>query len=335
MGAKRPQPRGHPVVLRPRNADLRAVTVFASRNSQSRARPTNDTSRGAVNADRQLPCLGSKGMSDCEHGCRETVAAEFEDCLAGGGTEDDCEAAADTSLDACLIEDCGEVPDGAEVEFCTYNLNLNFGDTFQIRDYVRTKGGEPVDWLQVFFTYTDAGASDPTTPEDWNLDAFNGGLPVTVGPSDAEPGTGNHGQGEYRIYIVRAGQAAFDDHMTIRVSDDRESQLEAAKYPVPCGTNADCDDGDSCTDDLCDAVTGRCGHEEIDCDDGNGCTTDSCDSASGCVHTVDAGAPRAMTPTRARQTTSAATTATALEQPQIVMMATIAQPIRAIPHRDV
>ena len=48
-----------------------------------------------------------------------------------------------------------------------------------------------------------------------------------------------------------------------------------------------CDDGNACTDDGCDDVTG-CSHEQKGCDDGNPCTTDSCNpddpDDDGCVH---------------------------------------------------
>jgi hypothetical protein len=118
-----------------------------------------------------------------------------------------------------------------EVEYCTYNLNLRYGEIFNIRDYVHVKaGGSPseVDWTQVSFTYTAAGANDPTTPTDWNLTNFNAGTSVTVLATDNEVGDGNHGQGEYRIYVVRNGVANFDDHMTIRVQTST-SDLSTAK----------------------------------------------------------------------------------------------------------
>ena len=45
---------------------------------------------------------------------------------------------------------------GPEVEYCTYNLLVKDGETFNIRDYVRYKDGEiesqPVNWSQVYFT---------------------------------------------------------------------------------------------------------------------------------------------------------------------------------------
>jgi hypothetical protein len=49
------------------------------------------------------------------------------------------------------------------------------------------------------------------------------------------------------------------------------------------GAPLDCDDGDACTTDSCDAILG-CLHETIVCDDGNGCTADSCDSVAGCLY---------------------------------------------------
>jgi hypothetical protein len=78
---------------------------------------------------------------------------------------------------------------------------------------------------------------------------------------------------------------------------------------VPGGP-LDCNDGDACTDDACDAITGCthtnntnacndgnactsndhctndvCAGTPIDCNDGNGCTDDGCDPATGCTHT--------------------------------------------------
>jgi hypothetical protein len=55
-----------------------------------------------------------------------------------------------------------------------------------------------------------------------------------------------------------------------------------------CRSNAECDDGNACTENLCDTMTGACGFRTIegcclrdgDCDDGNVCTTDSCDMAT-------------------------------------------------------
>lgn len=63
-----------------------------------------------------------------------------------------------------------------------------------------------------------------------------------------------------------------------------------------CVTDTDCDDGDACTTNLCDAVNGECGYRTIegccaaatDCDDGNPCTDDTC-GGSTCAHAPRAG----------------------------------------------
>lgn len=55
-----------------------------------------------------------------------------------------------------------------------------------------------------------------------------------------------------------------------------------------CSDASDCDDGDLCTTDQCDAGTGICGFVPITCDDGDDCTIDTCDSGSGaCVSDPD------------------------------------------------
>jgi len=49
-----------------------------------------------------------------------------------------------------------------------------------------------------------------------------------------------------------------------------------------------CDDGDLCTvDDVCDGID--CGGAPKDCDDGEPCTDDACDAVDGCFHTPAAG----------------------------------------------
>jgi hypothetical protein len=54
--------------------------------------------------------------------------------------------------------------------------------------------------------------------------------------------------------------------------------------PPECVSNAGCDDGNMCTNDICDVATGTCRWENTAaaCDDNNLCTVDSCDPAAGC-----------------------------------------------------
>jgi len=60
-----------------------------------------------------------------------------------------------------------------------------------------------------------------------------------------------------------------------------------------CVANADCNDGNVCTDDSCDTVTGACVHTDNSaaCDDANACTDDQCSPQSGaCLHVNNASA---------------------------------------------
>lgn len=51
------------------------------------------------------------------------------------------------------------------------------------------------------------------------------------------------------------------------------------------GPPPDCDDGDACTNDTCDAGLG-CVNTPVTCNDSNACTDDTCDPATGCVFTT-------------------------------------------------
>jgi len=57
----------------------------------------------------------------------------------------------------------------------------------------------------------------------------------------------------------------------------------AVGAPVVCGAPGECDDGDPCTDDICDSLTG-CRNLLRTCDDGIPCTMDTCHRARGCTH---------------------------------------------------
>jgi hypothetical protein len=48
----------------------------------------------------------------------------------------------------------------------------------------------------------------------------------------------------------------------------------------PCSANAECEDLNACTDDLCPSDV--CVHGTVNCGDGNDCTEDSCDAVQGC-----------------------------------------------------
>ena len=59
-----------------------------------------------------------------------------------------------------------------------------------------------------------------------------------------------------------------------------EIDVVDGKSDVRC---EDCDDGNACTADTCDPLTG-CSHTAVDCNDNDACTSDTCDPATGCSH---------------------------------------------------
>jgi hypothetical protein len=56
-----------------------------------------------------------------------------------------------------------------------------------------------------------------------------------------------------------------------------------------CREDSECDDGNLCTNDACDA-DGMCASEAVDCDDENSCTLDSCEASQGCLNLPNDGA---------------------------------------------
>jgi hypothetical protein len=58
-----------------------------------------------------------------------------------------------------------------------------------------------------------------------------------------------------------------------------------APFLTRCLGTLSCDDGNACTTDLCDLVSGACSHGVTVCDDVNPCTTDTCDPTLGCQFT--------------------------------------------------
>ncbi|NUN15709.1 MAG: carboxypeptidase regulatory-like domain-containing protein, partial [Myxococcales bacterium] len=61
-------------------------------------------------------------------------------------------------------------------------------------------------------------------------------------------------------------------------------QLDTPCPPPPCFSDAECEDNNACTTDVC-AFAAGCVNTPINCNDDNICTTDSCNSATGCVFT--------------------------------------------------
>jgi hypothetical protein len=92
------------------------------------------------------------------------------------------------------------------------------------------------------------------------LDLSSTGAPIEVGffRANSHPPTGG-GQGTQIVDL---------DNWQVRVLP-------------PCSGDGDCDDGDACTTDTCDA--GACRLVAVDCEDGDLCTADTC-TAGTCQH---------------------------------------------------
>lgn len=74
--------------------------------------------------------------------------------------------------------------------------------------------------------------------------------------------------------------------------DVQDNPIEVAadtdSGPPKCGSAADCDDKNACTEDKCDGASGKCSNpaklEGIPCDDSDACTTgEKCDGKGGCI----------------------------------------------------
>ncbi|MFH1531264.1 MAG: hypothetical protein ABIK09_11110 [Pseudomonadota bacterium] len=93
-----------------------------------------------------------------------------------------------------------------------------------------------------------------------------------------------------RFEVQDVGDSIYD---TASLIDDVRLVI-----PPPCLTDADCDDGELCTDDTCNPVTGSCSfaptsdccQANVQCDDQDPCTFDAC-VAGQCVNTVIPGMP--------------------------------------------
>src|SRR5438093_1200596 len=108
---------------------------------------------------------------------------------------------------------------------------------------------------------------------------------------DARESSAMHNEGKGQMSRTRSARGAWARAAMLSLL----AVLVAHAATVSaCTTAADCDDGNACTTDSCDA--GACAYATIadcvpcttaaDCDDGNACTTDSCDAGACAYATI-------------------------------------------------
>ncbi len=90
-------------------------------------------------------------------------------------------------------------------------------------------------------------------------------------------------------FEVASGDSAMESETSLDTGLEDTSVVDDAPLTdVGCATDAECDDGISCTRDVCDVDVGRCRNVPIDalCDDGSFCTGDErCVVGVGCMTT--------------------------------------------------
>ena len=133
--------------------------------------------------------------------------------------------------------------------------------------------------------------------------------PITAAPADGESvrAVKTAAVASQAVTMTAVGMPATPPPLAIRhssagaVGEPRAAQRpkkdaapevtdDASRGPGLCQTDADCDDGNPCTDDICSPLNGQCSNPcspagQV-CDDGNACTAfDACDGACACVGT--------------------------------------------------
>jgi hypothetical protein len=102
-----------------------------------------------------------------------------------------------------------------DCSFSTYNLDVQVGDKFILENFIEDCPGEL--GVDMVFGYEDG--------ESWNLSAVNDNSAIEIVESDLNGG--NHGEGEYRLFLLDASTGDVLDHITVRVGHDDESDIQA------------------------------------------------------------------------------------------------------------
>ena len=205
---------------------------------------------------------------------------------------------------------------GTLVDSVTYNATTGWpvvpGASLALTDYA-ADNGVVTSWASSTLPF---GVGDAGTPRGVNRDVFPS-VPCLPGPppscNDGEPCTLDFcdaTEGCQHNPDAFLGKACTDDNVCTFPDVCGFDGTCSPGFPIPCA------DGDPCTDDACDPLSGcffplntaPCDDDNactagdicdegtcldgspIDCDDGNPCTTDGCHPLSGCFH-VDTTTP--------------------------------------------
>ncbi len=134
---------------------------------------------------------------------------------------------------------------------------------------------------------------------DWDSGEFNFNGHVVGGWFNSDPLNGQGDAGNYpdlqvlflQLSVPRGESSTGTISVFAKINDEVVAFFNQAVDCVAvagCQGPEECDDGNACTDDLCDpedpnADEFGCTHEATECNDDDACTADSCDPANGCV----------------------------------------------------
>ncbi len=234
---------------------------------------TSDSCSGGSCINDPLPaccgngtCDGGEDSCNCPADCGSPPGNETN-CT--DGVDEDCDGATD-----CADGDCSGDPacaggPGGEGFILSKNADFSTDD----RTFTR---GETL-YMKM---WSDVVDFNDLRRSRWELQD-------PPGDRVREPLT-NHFDGNYTASFALSGLPSAETEWTwegeLRDNADnryRPSVTITVLASAGCSVNADCDDGDACTTDVCSG--GTCSNTPIDCDDGDPCTSDTC-SGGACVN---------------------------------------------------
>jgi len=213
-------------------------------------------------------CTHTPNSSPCSDGDVCTVGDTCKQGACKPGAPKPCDDGNPCTADACVKSSgCAHVPN---------NKACNDGDACTGGD--ACKGGKCVGGAA-----PSCGDGNPCTND--GCDKAKGCV-NTANNASCEDGNLCTKNDVCKAGLCTSGAATVCDDGKTCTNDICESKSGACKAIAITGT---CSDGNACTKaDAC--VAGECKGKNIDCDDGNDCTHDSCNASTGCVHKPAAGA---------------------------------------------